>query len=127
MVLSVEADQKAQFLLAEGAASPRREQGLAAAEAMRVLTEALQAAGPNARELFVLSQLDQLVGQVASKVNTMSIRELHVIDSGDGRALPALAASYPAIVTEVLSTLKDLTGVDIRSVLAAPASEGGAK
>jgi flotillin len=94
---------------------------------MAVLAEALSAAGDKSRELFVLSQLDQLVGQVASKVNTMSIRELHVIDSGDGRALPALAASYPAIVTEVLSTLKDLTGVDIRSVLAAPASEGGAK
>lgn len=127
VVLPAEAALQASLLAAEGEAAPRREQGAAAAEAMRVLAEALSAAGDKSRELFVLSQLDQLVGQVASKVNTMSIRELHVIDSGDGRALPSLAASYPAIVTEVLSTLKDLTGVDIRSVLAAPASEGGAK
>jgi flotillin len=128
VVLPAEAQQQAAFLLAEGDAALRREQGAAAAEAMHVLAQALSAAGPQARELFVLSQLDQLVGQVAAKVNKLSVREIHIIDNGDGRALPALAASYPAIVTEVLSTLKDLTGVDIRSMLALPASaEGGSR
>jgi hypothetical protein len=65
---------------------------------------------------------------VAAKVNGLSVREIHVIDNGDGRALPTVAASYPAIVTEVLSTLKDLTGVDIRTMLAQPAAtEGGSR
>ena len=117
VVLPAEADQKAQLLLAEGAAAPRREQGLAAAEAMRVLTEALQAAGPNARELFVLSQLDALVAQVADKVKDLSVREIQIVDSGDGGSLAQVAAAYPAIVTEVLSTLKGLTGVDIKNLL----------
>ena len=36
IVLPAEADQKAQSLLSEGSAAPRREQGLAAAEAMRL-------------------------------------------------------------------------------------------
>lgn len=124
VVLPAEADQNAQLLLAEGDASPRREQGLAAAEAMRVLTEALQAAGPQARELFVLSQLDTLVAQVASKVKDLSVREIQIVDSGDGTSLAQVAAAYPAIVTEVLSTLKGLTGVDIKNLLTPP-TEGG--
>ena len=84
---------------------------------MRVLTEALQAAGPNARELFVLSQLDVLVAQVADKVKDLSVREIQIVDSGDGGSLAQVAAAYPAIVTEVLSTLKGLTGVDIKNLL----------
>lgn len=128
VVLPAEAQRQAALLLAEGDAALRREQGAAAAEAMQVLAQALAAAGPQARELFVLSQLDQLVGQVAAKVNGLSVREIQVIDNGDGRALPTVAASYPAIVTEVLSTLKDLTGVDIRTMLAQPATtEGGSR
>lgn len=128
VVLPADAQRQAALLLAEGDAALRREQGAAAAEAMQVLAQALAAAGPQARELFVLSQLDQLVGQVAAKVNGLSVREIHVIDNGDGRALPTVAASYPAIVTEVLSTLKDLTGVDIRTMLAQPAAtEGGSR
>jgi flotillin len=128
VILPAEAQRQAALLLAEGDAALRREQGAAAAEAMQVLAQALAAAGPQARELFVLSQLDQLVGQVAAKVNGLSVREIHVIDNGDGRALPTVAASYPAIVTEVLATLKDLTGVDIRTMLAQPAAaEGGSR
>ena len=127
VVLPAEAQQQAAMLLADGEAALRREQGAAAAEAMTVLAQALVTVGPQARELFVLSQLDQLVGQVAAKVSGLSVREIHVIDSGDGRALPSVAASYPAIVTQVLSTLKDLTGVDISAMLARPAEvDGGA-
>ena len=126
IVLPAEADQKAQSLLSEGSAAPRREQGLAAAEAMRLLSEALQAAGPQARELFVLSQLDTLVAQVASKVKDLSVREIQIVDTGDGTSLAQVAAAYPAIVTEVLSTLKGLTGVDIKNLLTPP-TEGGSR
>jgi flotillin len=75
--------------------------------------------------MFVLSQLDTLVAQVAEKAAGLQVREIHIIDSGDGKALPSVAASYPAIVTEVLRTLRDLTGVDIPSMLAQSAQEGG--
>jgi flotillin len=133
VVLPAEAEQKAQLLIAEGDAASRREQGAAAAEAMRALSEALQAAGPQARELFVLSQLDTLVGQVANKVKDLSVREIQVIDGGDGRSLPAVAAAYPAIVAEVLKSLTEVTGVDIAGMLARPAdgatrqADGGAR
>jgi len=123
VVLPAEAARTAAVLTAEGDAAPRREQGKAAAEVITAMAEAVKAAGPAAREIFVLSQLDTLVEQVAGKVKEMQIGEVQVIDSGDGRALPALAASFPQTVISVLGTLKDLTGVDVAQML----SSGGAK
>jgi flotillin len=117
IVLPAEANRRAAELLALGDASLRREQGAANAEVMKALTEALAAAGPNAREMFVLSQLDTLVAQIASRLKTLTINQVHVIDNGDGTALPALAASVPAAVAAVLGTLKDLTGVDVAQLL----------
>lgn len=126
VVLPAEAQREAALLLADGESAPRKEQGLATAEAMRMLSEALASAGPHAREMFVLSQLDTLVAQVAEKAGALQVREIHIIDNGDGKSLPAIAASYPAVVTEVLRTLRDLTGVDIPSMLSAPVTgEGG--
>ena len=61
--------------------------------------------------------LDALVAQVADKVKDLSVREIQIVDSGDGGSLAQVAAAYPAIVTEVLSTLKGLTGVDIKNLL----------
>jgi flotillin len=118
VVLPAEAQRRAAELLAQGAAAQQREQGVAAAEAMRAMSEALASAGPQAREMFVLSQLDKLVGEVASRVKNVSVGEVQVIDGGDGRSLPAVASSYPAIVTSVFATLRDLMGVDLQSMLA---------
>jgi len=127
MVLPADARREAALLLAEGEAALRREQGAASAEAMRMLAEALASAGPQAREMFVLSQLDTLVAQVAEKAGGLQVREIQIIDSGDGKALPSVAASYPAIVTEVLRTLKDLTGVDIPAILSPPVTQEGGR
>src|SRR5450432_1323953 len=101
VVLPAEATRAAAELIADGEAAPRREQGAANALVMKAMSDALTAAGPQAREMFVLSQLDTLVAQVAAKVKTIEVGELHVIDAGDGRALPSLAASYPATVATV--------------------------
>ena len=70
------------------------------------------------QDLFVLSQLDTLVAQLAERVKTMQIGNVQIIDSGDGRAFSAVAATYPAAVISVLGTLKDLTGVDVAGILA---------
>jgi flotillin len=128
VVLPAEAKRKAAELIAEGEAAPRREQGAANATVMQAMSEALTAAGPQAREMFVLSQLDTLVAQVAAKVKTIQVGAVQVIDAGDGKAVPALASSYPATVATVMRTLKELTGVDVADMLADhPHSNGGAR
>jgi len=127
VVLPAEAARKGAELLSQGAAAQQREQGLAAADTTRAMSQALATAGPDAREMFVLSQLDTLVAQVAQKVRSITVSEVQVIDSGDGRALPALAASFPAVVSSVFGSLKELTGVDVQAMLAPPAGTGGAR
>jgi flotillin len=124
VVLPAEATRKGVELLSQGAAALQREQGLAAAETMRAMSQALTTAGPSAREMFVLSQLDMLVALVAQRVNGISVGEVHIVDGGNGQALPALAASFPAVVGAVFGTLKELTGVDVQAILAAPAAGG---
>jgi flotillin len=124
VVLPADAQRKAAELFAQGAAAQQREQGVAAAEMMRAMSDALAAAGPEAREMFVLSQLDTLVAQVASKVKNVSVGHVQLVDGGDGKALPVLAASYPAVVTSVFGTLRELTGVDVQAMLA---PQGGAQ
>jgi flotillin len=127
VVLPAEAARKGAELLSQGAAAQQREQGLAAADTTRAMSQALATAGADAREMFVLSQLDTLVAQVAQKVRSITVSEVQVIDSGDGRALPALAASFPAVVSSVFGSLKELTGVDVQAMLAPPAGTGGAR
>ena len=126
VVLPAEAARKGAELLAQGAAAQQREQGLATAETTRAMSLALATAGSDAREMFVLSQLDTLVAQVAEKVKGVTVAEVQVIDGGDGRALSALAASFPAVVGSVFGTLKDLTGVDVQAMLASVGT-GGAR
>ena len=126
VVLPAEAARKGAELLAQGAAAQQREQGLATAETTRAMAQALATAGSDAREMFVLSQLDTLVAKVAEKVKGVTVAEVQVIDGGDGRALPALAASFPAVVGSVFGTLRELTGVDVQSMLAS-AGNGGAR
>ena len=117
MVLPAEAERTAAALIAEGEAAPRRAQGEASAQVIRLMADALKVAGPHAREMFVLSQLDTLVGQVAQKVQGIQIGQVQVVDGGDGQALPALSASFPQTVTAVLASLEDLTGINISQML----------
>ncbi len=124
VVLPAEAARKGAELLAQGAAAQQREQGLATAETTRAMSQALATAGADAREMFVLSQLDTLVAQVAAKVQGITVAEVQVVDAGDGRSLPALAASFPAIVSAVFGSLEELTGVDVRSMLVPPHAAG---
>jgi len=79
-VLPAEANRNAAALLADGDAAARREQGSASADVIHAMAEALVAAGPRAREMFVLSQLDTLVAQVAEKVRHVEIKQVQVIE-----------------------------------------------
>ena len=115
LVLPAEAQRVAAELLAQGEAAFRREQGAAAAEALRAQAEAITAAGPQARELFLLSQLDTLVAQLAAQVQGVQVKDLQVVDSGEVRSLQGIAASYPQAV---LLMLRELTGLDLTQMLA---------
>jgi flotillin len=125
VVLPAEAWRVAAELRAQGASALQREQGLATAQVMKTMSDALASAGPQGKEMFVLSQLDTLVEKVSAKVKEMPVEQIQVVDGGDGKAMAAVAASYPAMVLSVLGTLTQLTGVDMQQILTTPATGPG--
>lgn len=122
VVLPAEAQKVATELVAQGESAGRREQGAATAQVMHEMAEAIAAVGPKARELFMLSQLDTLVAQAAQQLKNLSVKEIHLVDPGDGRTLPLLSASYPSAVAALLGSLKDVTGIDVQQMFSGPAS-----
>ncbi|MCC7538330.1 MAG: flotillin family protein [Deltaproteobacteria bacterium] len=116
-VLRANANAEAAALIAKGDAAPALEQGLASAEVLRMLSEAWIEAGPNAREVFVIQQLDKIVETVVRSVQGVEVGRVAVLDNGDGRALPNYVSSYPQTVAAIMGSLKETLGVDVQSAL----------
>ena len=74
------------------------------------MTEAWRAMGPEAREIYVIQHLEEIVGTVVSKLNDVDVGEVHMLDQGDGSALASYAAAYPNAVAMVLRSLAETTG-----------------
>lgn len=118
VVLPARAAQQAEAMKARGEAAIIAENGAAMAEVLRLLTDTWMKAGPDARDIFLIQQLEQIIGTVVERVNGLEIGEVTIVDSGDGKALAAYLAGYPAMVNEVLSELRKTTGVDVAGTLA---------
>lgn len=118
VVLPARAQQQAEALRARGEASVIAENGAAMAEVLGMLTKTWQAAGNDARDIFLIQQLEQIVATVVTRVSSVEVGEVNVLDRGDGKALAAVVAGYPAMVKQVLDELRATTGVDITGTLA---------
>lgn len=123
VVIPSEFQRQARSIIAKGLAAPTVENGAAAAEVLRVMTDAWATMGPHARELYVIQHLDQIVGSVVNSLGSLDPKEVHVLDGGDGSSVAGYAASYPKMVGAVMSALRDATGVDVPALISGQ-SEG---
>jgi flotillin len=117
VVLPARSQQQADALRARGQAATIAENGAAMAEVLAMLTATWSDAGHDARDIFLIQQLEQIVSTVVRRVNSVEIGEVTVVDRGDGKALAAYIAGYPAMVKQVLEELHTTTGVDIVGTL----------
>jgi flotillin len=117
IVIPAEFQRQAQQILAKGAAAPTTENGLAAAEILRLMSDAWSTMGPQARELYVIQHLEDIVGTVVRSLKNVQVDEVNVLDQGDGTALASYAATYPKMVAAVMSALRETTGVDVPAIL----------
>lgn len=117
VVIPADFERQAKGQWAIGAAAPTRENGAAAVEVLRMMSEAWRDMGPQAKEIYVIQHLEEIVGTVVSQLESVSVEEVHVLDHGDGRGLSSYAATYPKMVAEVMRSLKDTTGVDVTAIL----------
>ncbi|MCB9759576.1 MAG: flotillin family protein [Alphaproteobacteria bacterium] len=117
IILPAQAQQQAAALRARGDAASIEESGRAMAEVLRMMTDAWIKAGDDARDIFLIQNLEEVLRTVVERVNSIAVDEVNLLDSGDGRALAQYVASYPAMVSTVLRELRDSTGVDVVGIL----------
>jgi flotillin len=116
VVIPFEIRRDADTEAAAGQAAAIAENGRATAESLRLVAEAWAKAGPQAKDMFLINRIEEITQIVVDGVQKVRVDQTHVVDT-DGRALPQLAAAYPAAVAEVLKTLFTTTGVDIGALL----------
>jgi len=125
VVIPAQANREAKLIEAIGRAAPTKENGAAAVEVLRMMSEAWKDMGPQAREIYVIQHLEEIVGTVVDQLDNIEIDEVHVLDQGDGAGLSSYAATYPKMVSEVMKALKESTGVDVAGILGGSDSNGG--
>lgn len=129
-VLPADAQRKAAEMRSRADAAQIATDGQAMAEVLKMMTDAWIKAGPDAKDIFLIQQLETVLSTVTEKVRQMDIGEVVILDGGDGKALPGHIAALPATVAAVLREFRETTGVDVTGILNAdrwdgPDEEGG--
>jgi flotillin len=122
-VLPADAARRAEEMRSRANAAPIAADGEAMAEVLRMMTATWLQAGPDARDIFLIQQLEQVLTTVTQRVKAIQIGEVTLLDGGHGTALPDHIASLPATVASVLAEFKKTTGVDVPGILAGKAKE----
>jgi len=126
VVIPADIERQARQLLAKGEAAPTAENGAAVVEVLRLMSEAWKAMGPQARELYVIQHIEEIVETVVGQLRGVKVDEVNVLDQGDGSGLASYAATYPQMVAAVMRALSQSTGVDIPAILANGQGNSGA-
>ena len=116
-------DRQVRELLAAGEASLIAENGAASAKALEAVAEAWRETRGKAMDMYVLQNLDGIFGSVAQAAKNLKIREVNLVDGGDGTTLPAYMSAYPATVGRLLSEVSNTIGVDVSRVIKGDGTE----
>ena len=95
VVLPAEANRQAEQLRAIGHSASIAEQGKALATSTELVSEAWKQAGPHAKELMLIQNLDAILESVVDVAKNTCIAETSIVDSGDGESISRFVAAYP--------------------------------
>lgn len=112
-VLPAEAQRTAQEYLARGEAAKIREKGRAVAEALSVLHDSWQKAGPSAKQIALIEELDKILAAAVNGVSKIKVENLSIIDGGKGQTLPNYLAAYPEMLQSVFDAVDRTVGINI--------------
>ena len=116
VIIPAETERRAMEIVAQGKAAPTLHGGRAVLQVLAAMTEAFEALGPHAKEVFVIQHLEEIVKAVQEGVR-VQVDQVHLLDPGDGSALSNYAASYPQVVAAMLQSIGQTTGIDIPLLL----------
>jgi flotillin len=117
-VLPADAARRASEMAARAEAAHIATDGEALATVLREMEATWAKAGTDAKDIFVLQQVEGLVHIVAERVSALEVASVRLVDGGDGSALAAHLRSMPATVSALLEELGRTTGIDVPGVLA---------
>lgn len=117
VTIPAEVGRQVRELLAAGEASSIEENGRAMAKALESVSAAWRETEGQAMDIYVLQNLEKIFGTVANAARDLKVREVNLVDGGDGSTLPAHIASYPATVGALLAEISTTLGVDIAQVI----------
>ncbi len=117
VTIPAEIARKVRELDAAGDAAQIEADGKASAGALRVVAEAWASTQGEAMDMYVLQNLDGIFGHVVDAAGNMTVREVNLVDSGDGQTMPAYASAYPATVAALMEQVNTTLGVDIKGIL----------
>lgn len=117
ITIPAEFEKTAAELKAKADAAPIIENGEAAVKVLDLTSQAWKRMGPRAKELFVIQNLENIVGTIIEKTNDIQVREVTLLDRGDGTSLASYAAAFPQTVAAILESLNSTTGIDIQQIL----------
>ncbi|MCB9663154.1 MAG: flotillin family protein [Alphaproteobacteria bacterium] len=117
VVLPAESRKQASVMRARAEAATIAADGEALAEVLRMLTETWLRAGPDAKDIFLIQQLEVTLQKVTERVRALDIGEVTLLDRGDGKALAGHMAAMPAAVAALLDEFRHTTGVDVVGIL----------
>ncbi len=116
-VLPAEADKVAKTLIAKGDAAFLRENAEAEALANEMLSKVWQETGKDAKELFLIQQLEVILQEAVEIPGKLKLDRVKVIDNGDGKSLASLVNVHPEIVAQFLNSIKNTLGIDVIGTL----------
>ena len=114
-VLPADAQRQAKELRARGEAASLIENALAAATVTDLLNQVWKETGSDASELFNLQQIEMILREAAKVPNRVKLKNINVIDSGDGKSVAGVVNIYPEIFRQFLETVEHILGVKLSS------------
>ena len=94
------------------------------AQSLSEVSAAWRDSGGKAMDMFVLQHLDVIFGDVAKAAQRIKVREVNLIDGGDGKTIPAYASAFPATMGSLLEQVTKTLGVDIAKVITGNSTNG---
>ncbi|MGV3619146.1 MAG: flotillin family protein [Fimbriimonas sp.] len=113
-VLPADAARRAQEYKARGDAAILRERGVAASQALEMMSAAWRDAGDAALNIYLIEDFERLLASATNGISKIKVDNLSMIDNGDGRVLSNYAGAYPAMLSSVFAAVAESTGIDIQ-------------
>lgn len=120
VVLPAQAQRQAQELLARAEAAPLAANARATAAVTDMLNDLWQTYGQDASAILLIQQLEMLLATAAQVPQKLSLGQINVIDTGDGRALSTLMRAYPEMIQQFLNQADQVLGLNLAGTLHTP-------